>query len=78
MSGILCSMDRPVRSFECMTCPRCGLALRVSEESHGQSISFQYDVLQWERRCKVPALGSPAVCLMMENGRRAPRIGAVQ
>jgi hypothetical protein len=78
MSSILCSLDRPAPSFECMTCPRCGLALRLSEGSDGQSISVQYDVVQWERRCKVPTLGSPAVCLMMENGRPAPQVRAVQ
>jgi hypothetical protein len=76
MSRILYSMGRPVRSFGCITCPRCGLALRVSDGSNGQRLSVQYDVLEWERRCKVPTLGSPVVCLMMEN--RALQIRAVQ
>ena len=78
MSRILYSMGRPVRSFECITCLRCGLALRVFDGSEGQRLSVQYDVLEWERRCKIPTLGSPAVCLMMENRCRARQIRAVQ
>jgi hypothetical protein len=67
-----------MRPFEPIVCPHCGLTLWISEEGERESISVQYDALQWERRCKVPALGSPTLCLMLKNGQRRPDLRIVQ
>ena len=49
-----------------ITCPDCGLVLRVRKE--GASLKFGYTVSEWKRRCKRPGLGDPAWCLLRRDG----------
>ena len=45
-----------------ITCPDCGLVVRVTRDAKGSTLI--YDVNDWQRRCKHPALDDPALCLV--------------
>jgi hypothetical protein len=53
-------------SAKTITCPDCGLALRVSRNDTGSALI--YDVSDWQRRCKRVQLDSPAWCLVRRDG----------
>jgi hypothetical protein len=46
-----------------ITCPNCGLILRVTQRARG-STTLMYDVNDWQRRCWHTGLGSPVMCLV--------------
>ena len=45
-----------------ITCPDCGLVVRVTRDAKGSKLI--YDVNDWQRRCKHPDLDDPALCLV--------------
>jgi hypothetical protein len=49
-----------------ITCPDCGLVLRVSRNDAGSALI--YDVSDWQRRSKRVDLDSPAWCLVRRDG----------
>ena len=49
-----------------ITCPDCGLVLRVSRNDTGSKLI--YDVADWQRRCTRFDLGDPAYCLIRRDG----------
>ena len=49
-----------------ITCPDCGLVLRVSRNDTGSTLI--YDVTDWQRRCKRRDLDDPAWCLVRRAG----------
>jgi hypothetical protein len=49
-----------------VTCPDCGLALRVCRNDTGSNLI--YDVSDWQRRCKRLDLDSPGWCLVRRDG----------
>jgi hypothetical protein len=49
-----------------ITCPDCGLVLRVSRNDKGSSLL--YDVADWQHRCKRVDLDNPAWCLVRRDG----------
>ena len=49
-----------------ITCPDCGLVLRVSRNDAGSTLI--YDVGDWQRRCKRLDLDDPAWCLVRRDG----------
>ena len=49
-----------------ITCPDCGLVLRVSRNDSGSNLL--YDVSDWQRRCKRVDLESPAWCIVRRDG----------
>jgi hypothetical protein len=48
-----------------ITCPDCGLVLRVSRDTSGSRLL--YDVNDWQRRCKRLHLDDPAWCLVQRG-----------
>ena len=57
--------------IEQITCPDCGLALRVDPTASGTT--FAFDMNEWQPRCKMPELGAPAWCLIRRDGTCAIR-----
>jgi hypothetical protein len=55
----------PVKTI---TCPDCGLVLRVTRDATGSTLI--YDVTDWQRRCKRLEHDDPAWCLV-RHGREA-------
>ena len=53
-----------------ITCPDCGLVLRVRDD--GVVIIFNYAVSEWQRRCNRRNLGDPVWCLL-ERDRTNPQ-----
>jgi len=53
-----------------ITCPNCGLVLRVTQRAKG-STTLIYDVNDWQRRCWRSDLGSPVLCLV-QHGPHKP------
>ena len=51
---------------ETITCPDCGLVLRVARDTTGSTLL--YDVGDWQRRCKRRDLDDPAWCLIRRDG----------
>jgi hypothetical protein len=49
-----------------ITCPDCGLVLRVCCNHAGSTLL--YDVSDWQGRCKRFDLGNPAWCLVRREG----------
>jgi hypothetical protein len=49
-----------------ITCPDCGLVLRVSRNDTGSTLL--YDASDWQRRCKRIDLDNPAWCLIRRDG----------
>src|SRR5215813_10613286 len=49
-----------------ITCPNCGLVLRVTQHARG-STTLIYDVNEWQRRCVRIDLGSPVMCLVQHE-----------
>ena len=45
-----------------IACPHCGLRLVISHDAAGRTI--EYDMLQWEKLCKLQELTSPELCLL--------------
>ena len=45
-----------------ITCPECGLVLRVRDD--GAVILFNYAMSEWQRRCERRDLGDPIWCLL--------------
>jgi len=43
-------------------CPHCGLTLVVSQQGVHQTI--EYDMSEWQKRCRWQALQSPVLCLV--------------
>jgi hypothetical protein len=54
----------PVKTI---TCPDCGLLLRVAPRDDAGS-TLLYDVRDWQRRCKRVDLDNPAWCLVRRDG----------
>src|SRR5262245_60350737 len=48
-----------------ITCPNCGLVLRVTQRARG-STTLIYDINDWQRRCWRTDLGSPVLCLVQD------------
>jgi len=55
-----------------ITCPDCGLVLRVRKE--GAGFKFNYAIRKWKRRCKRQDLGDPLWCLLQRKGTSTRRI----
>jgi hypothetical protein len=49
-----------------ITCPDCGLVLRVVRDPSGSKLV--YDVNDWQRRCKRLHLDDPSWCLIRRDG----------
>ena len=49
-----------------ITCPDCGLVLRVSRNDAGSTLL--YDVVDWQCLCKRLDLDDPAWCLVRREG----------
>ena len=49
-----------------ITCPDCGLVLRLSRDDAGTTLI--YDVTDWQRRCIRVDLDDPAWCLVRRDG----------
>jgi hypothetical protein len=49
-----------------ITCPDCGLVLRVADDSCG--FKFVYDMKDWQRICTRVHLGDAAWCLVHRDG----------
>ena len=49
-----------------ITCPDCGLVLRVSRNDAGSTLI--YDVSDWQRCCKRVGLDDTALCLFRREG----------
>jgi hypothetical protein len=56
----------PTMPAKTITCPDCGLVLRVSRNDAGSSLL--YDVADWQRLCKRLHLDDPAWCLIRRDG----------
>jgi hypothetical protein len=54
-----------------ITCPDCGLVVRVLPDATGTKIV--YDFNDWQRRCKRPDLDGPAWCFVLRDGT-SPKI----
>jgi hypothetical protein len=52
--------------FKTITCPDCGLVLKVTREAGASSLVF--DVNDWRRRCKRLHFDDPVLCLEMCDG----------
>jgi hypothetical protein len=52
-------------AVESMTCPDCGLVVRVTCAQRSRLI---YDVKEWRRRCKRIAVSEPASCFVQRDG----------
>jgi hypothetical protein len=52
-----------------ITCPDCGLDLRVLPDATGSQLV--YSVNDWQRRCRRLNLGGPALCLVRREGPKA-------
>jgi hypothetical protein len=55
-------------STKTITCPDCGLVLRVAHDSTKSTLL--YEVGAWESRCQRPDLDDPARCLIRREGAR--------
>jgi hypothetical protein len=53
-------------SEKILTCPRCGLVMRVLPDPEGTRLI--YDASEWQRRCELRELGGPALCLVRRGG----------
>jgi hypothetical protein len=51
------------------SCPHCGLRLVISPKGREQTI--EYDVSEWQKRCKRKGLNSPALCLEWQAGQQS-------
>jgi hypothetical protein len=49
-----------------ITCPDCGLDIRVLSDATGSQLV--YDINDWQRRCRRLNLGDPALCLVRRKG----------
>ena len=56
-------MGTPTKAI---VCPDCGLALRVTREAGGSTLT--YDFGDWRRHCTRVELDDPAWCLMQRDG----------
>jgi hypothetical protein len=54
-----------------ITCPDCGLVLRITRNDTGSTLI--YDVRDWQDRCKRPNLDDPAWCLIRRDGSHPPK-----
>jgi hypothetical protein len=54
-----------------ITCPECGLVLRVSRNDAGSTLI--YDVSDWQHRCKRVDLDSPVWCLVGRDGTHSKK-----
>jgi hypothetical protein len=50
-----------------ITCPDCGPLLRVARDPAASNSVYDYDIKDWQRRCKQPDL-SPVRCLVRPDG----------
>ena len=55
-------------STKTITCPDCGLVLRVARDATKSTLL--YEVGDWQSRCQRPDLGDPAGCLIRRDGAR--------
>ena len=56
-------MGTPTKAI---VCPDCGLALRVTRDAEGSTLT--YDFGDWQWRCKRVELDDPAWCLIQRDG----------
>src|SRR5262245_56182878 len=64
-----CAKDSLAVLPKTITCPDCGLVLRVTQSARG-STTLIYDVNDWQRRCWRINLGSPVMCLVQHAPHR--------
>jgi hypothetical protein len=57
-------------STHAITCPDCGLELRVSYDALG--FKFDYDMRDWRRSCMRAHLGDAAWCLIQRDNTQPP------
>jgi hypothetical protein len=51
-------------------CPHCHLKVTLGET--GKEPSIQYDVQEWQERCRYPELGGAGWCLAREENSGSP------
>jgi len=54
------------KAFQTITCPDCGLVLRVTDDT--TVFKFVYDMKNWRRVCTRAHLGDAAWCLVQRDG----------